>query len=297
MSVAIPLAFTGNLTHEQWLAIRMQGIGGSEVSALIGKNPWASPLQVYLDKVGKSAPLEETEPMYFGKKLEAIVADTFSERTGLPVKELRFILQDENYPHLLANVDRVIEHPEWGRGILECKTANAFKLDDWQGGKVPENYYYQVQHYLGVTDYQYGYIACLIGGNTFRYTRIERNEEVIQYLRDAATDFWNTYVIPQIMPEPNHLDRYAITSLYPNHTEENFHHLKGEEYVLIEQLLQARKASKQAKASEELARNRVTSLMGIAEAIYYEGEKMVTWKTNKKMVRVFKVHCDDESEE
>lgn len=289
----IPLAFTGNLTHEQWLDVRTGGIGGSDISAIIGKNPWASPLQVYMDKLGLSEPKEETEPMYFGKMLEPVVAQTFSERTGLAVKELRFVLQDTTYPHLLASVDRVIEHPEWGRGILECKTANAFKLDDWQYGKVPEYYYYQVQHYLGITGYSYAYIACLIGGNTFRYSRIDPDPDCIAYLREAATDFWYNYVLLNRMPDVSYLDRYAVQSIYPEHTAGEKLHIGDEEYRMVEELLAARKRVKQAEQHEELCRNRITALMGTAETLHYGGEKLISWKTNKKQLRVFKVHCEE----
>lgn len=292
----VPIAFTGNMSRDQWLDVRRQGIGGSEVSAIIGKNPWSSPLQVYLDKLGLSTPVEETEPMKFGRLLEPIVANEFAERTGLTVKELRFVLQDSTYPFLLANVDRVIEHPEWGRGILECKTANAFKLDDWQHGKVPEAYYYQVQHYLGVTGYAYAYIACLIGGSTFRYARIERDEDTILFLREAATDFWYNNILRQQIPEVSYMDRDAIMDLYPQHTEHSQLHIGDMELLLIEDMLAARRKLKEIQQEEALAKNRITALMGTAEALYYGGEKMVTWKTNKKMVRVFKVHCEESEE-
>ena len=37
--------------REEWLAARKKGIGGSDASALLGLNPYSSPLRVYLDKI------------------------------------------------------------------------------------------------------------------------------------------------------------------------------------------------------------------------------------------------------
>lgn len=49
-----------NMEHGEWLEVRKSGIGGSDVAAVLGLSPWK------LDKVGKSAPQEETDAMYWG---------------------------------------------------------------------------------------------------------------------------------------------------------------------------------------------------------------------------------------
>lgn len=288
----IPIAFTENLSREKWLEMRKMGIGGSEISAIMNENPWSSPLQVYLDKLGLSEPIEETDQMLFGRLLEPIVAQTFSERTGLKVKELKFFLTHDHHPFLIANVDRVIDHPEWGRGILECKTTNAFKLADWQDGRIPKHYFYQVQHYLGITGYGYAYIACLIGGNTFRYARIERDQAFIDYLQQVAAEFWYNHIIPKVPPAVSYGDSRALSGLYPQHEEGEIYDLHEHEYPLIEDLLITRKNFKQAEQDKQLAENRIKERMAFNESVHFRGEKLISWKTNKKQVRVFSVHCE-----
>ena len=52
---------TKNMSHEEWLEQRRQGIGGSDAGAVIGVNKWRSPYTVYCDKLGKLPPIEDNE--------------------------------------------------------------------------------------------------------------------------------------------------------------------------------------------------------------------------------------------
>ena len=52
---------TGNLTREEWLQLRRNGIGGSDASVIMGKNPYRSILQLWEEKNRKSCQLQITE--------------------------------------------------------------------------------------------------------------------------------------------------------------------------------------------------------------------------------------------
>lgn len=91
---------------------------------------------------------------------------------------------------MLANVDGICEHPELGACIFEAKTASAYKAGEWED-TIPDEYMCQVQHYMAVTGYQGAYIAVLIGGNTFRWKFVERDEELISMLLELESAFWN----------------------------------------------------------------------------------------------------------
>lgn len=188
-----------NATREEWLKVRKLGLGGSDMSAVLGVNNWRSPLDVWLDKTSDTIEEKESEPMYWGTILEDIVAQEFAKRTGYKVRNNNFTLQSEEYPYLLANIDREIVGVDAG---LECKTANAFKADEWQGDSVPDSYYIQCQHYMAVTGKSSWWIAALIGGNTFVYKEIKRNEEVIKAIVDTGREFWNL-VETKTMPAPD----------------------------------------------------------------------------------------------
>lgn len=59
---------TKNLSKEEWLRVRKRGLGGSDISVLLGINPWRSELELWLDKTNQTnEPVVENEAMYFGK--------------------------------------------------------------------------------------------------------------------------------------------------------------------------------------------------------------------------------------
>jgi putative phage-type endonuclease len=190
MGAALKLVSTDNMPHSEWLQWRRKGLGGSDAGPVAGFSKYRSPVMVWLEKTGKVEPSqEESQAARFGRKLEPIVADEFSERTGLKVEPVHEILQHPDHPFMLANLDRII-HMDGVQGVLECKTADKFLAAEWDDEKIPDHYYLQVQHYLAVTGLQFAYIAVLIGGNDFRYKRIDRNDEVISHLIKIESDFW-----------------------------------------------------------------------------------------------------------
>lgn len=90
---------------------------------------------------------------------------------------------------MLANLDGVCESPDYGPYIFEAKTTSAFKAGEWEDS-IPDAYQLQIQHYMAVTGYKAAYIAVLIGGNTFKWKCIERDDELISRLIQLESDFW-----------------------------------------------------------------------------------------------------------
>lgn len=174
--------------HEKWLETRDLGIGGSDAAVIMGMNPYKSPYQLWLEKTGQAeAPdLSDNQYVYWGTKNEANIADWFQEETGKKVKRLG-TLQSREYPFMLANVDRTVIGENAG---LEIKTAGVSQYRKWKDDEIPDAYYCQCLHYMAVTGADYWYIAVLLGGNEAKWKRIERNEEDIQHLIMAETDFW-----------------------------------------------------------------------------------------------------------
>ncbi len=194
----IILAETANMDHLEWLRLRQKGIGGSDAAAIAGLNKYKSPIQVYYEKVEGVKESVPSEAAYWGTILEDIVAQEFSRRTGLKVRRRNAILRHPEYPFMLANVDRLVVGEDAG---LECKTASEYLKDEWvEGEKIPDQYFIQCQHYMAVTGRSRWYIAVLIGGNKFRWDVIERDEDIIRYLIEIESEFWQR-VIEKRPPE------------------------------------------------------------------------------------------------
>lgn len=134
---------TNNLTRQEWLRYRTKGIGGSDVSIIAGINPFKSVHQLWLEKTGQAEPEEgNSDYTHFGTILEPVVRKEFMERTGIKVRQKHMLLQSDEYPFMLADLDGVIR--ENGKlCIFEAKTASAYKQEVWEEG-VPAPYILQV---------------------------------------------------------------------------------------------------------------------------------------------------------
>ena len=206
------LVKTVNMSRADWLRYRTMGIGGSDVSVIAGINPYKSAYQLWLEKTGQTEPAEsENEYTHFGTVLEPVIRREFMERTGLKVRQKHMLLQSEEHPFMLANLDGVVK-VNGEMCIFEAKTASAYKLDEWQSG-IPPEYMLQVQHYMAVTDTKKAYIAALIGGNHFLYKLIERDNEIISKIIAMEKCFWEVNVLGGIEPD---IDGTRATTEYFN---------------------------------------------------------------------------------
>lgn len=210
------LTKTSNLTKQEWLKVRTQGIGGSDVSVIAGINPYKSIFQLWLEKTGTIEP-EETESDYahFGTVLEPIVRNEFMEQTGIKVRMKKCIMQHEKYPYIICNLDGVI-YENGEMNIFEAKTASAYKLKDWEEG-IPSEYQLQIQHYMAITGAKKTYIAALIGGNRFIYHIVDRDEELIELIIEMEKQFWEN-VVNNIPPQ---IDGSTATSNYLDQKYQN----------------------------------------------------------------------------
>lgn len=194
-----------NLPEEEWLEYRRKGIGGSDAAAIMGVSPFTTIRDLYYDKVGIKPVVEEERnwiALEVGHRLEDLVAKIFSEKTGLEVFPVRKMFRHPLYPYLLADVDYFIRFPDGSFGILECKTCSHNVKDKWANDAIPENYEYQVRHYLSVMNMNKAYIACLWGNNIndFVYRPIERDKHEEEELIEQETYFWKEYVEKRIEP-------------------------------------------------------------------------------------------------
>lgn len=189
------------MSHEEWLRLRKQGIGGSDAGAVCGVNPYRSAADVFLDKTSEDTTSDEdNEAMRQGRELEDYAAKRFMEASGLEVRKTGFLYQSEEHPFMLANIDRLVIGENAG---LECKTCSAYSAENWKNGMIPESYQIQCQHYMAVMGWDHMYIACVILGKEFLYHRLERDNELIENLIEIERSFWERYVLAGRLPEPD----------------------------------------------------------------------------------------------
>jgi putative phage-type endonuclease len=282
---AVVVADTTDLQRDEWLALRRQGIGGSDVSAIVGLSQYRTPLSVWLEKTGVYVPEDNpTESMEWGNLLEPIVADEFSRRSGVPTEAFRCLLAHPDHPHLLANVDRVI--PPHGdlavAGIYEGKTTSPWNRKDWgteDDPRVPDHAALQTHHYLGVTGLPYAYVAVLIGGQQLVWRFIERDEEIVDRLLVLEQEFWQR-VVENDPPPPTERDSQLLSEFWTPNPDETL--------VLTDELLAALAEREEVKAKEKAAKARAKELdelvqaelfkAGVEYGVNDEGQVVCTWR-------------------
>lgn len=271
------LVTTSEMSRDEWLEARRQGIGGSDVAAIAGLNKWKSPIGVYLDKTGQ-APEEENigEAAYWGNVMEDIVAQEFSARTGLKVRKRNAILKHPEHTFMLANVDRLIIGKQEG---LECKTASEYLRGEWEDEEVPAAYLLQCQHYMAVTGYKAWWIAVLIGGNKFIHKRIERDEELISFLISIEKDFWHNHVLAEVPPlfDGSEASTDLLKALYPQAEPTSEINLTSEVEQMLEAMDQLAEDAKEFERQRKEYENQIKALMGPNEKGHV-GSRIVTWK-------------------
>ena len=162
----------------QWHIRRRCGIGGSDVGAVLGVNPYKTPHEIWLEKTGRQLPedLSGKDAVLAGNLLEDAVAQFYSIRTGHKVRRSNMTRFHPSMPWLAGNVDRVVEGQ---KRILECKTAGHFAKGWGESGtdEVPESYLLQVTHYMAVWGYQTADLAVLTGGQNLGIYKFDFDQE------------------------------------------------------------------------------------------------------------------------
>lgn len=262
-----------------WLAQRRKGIGSSDVAAVLGMSPWASPYLLWVEKVEDDLPeQEDTDALRWGRRLEAVIADEFAERhPDLAVVKPDVMYAHAAYPHMQANPDRLLfaAVPDPGPvALLEIKSSNY--ADDWQEDP-PDHVLLQVQHQLAVMDLPKAWIALLMFGREYREWEIERDEATIALLIEHEREFWRR-VLEQDPPaiDGDEHTTEALKALYDDPDDEA---VEGGDVART--LLSQRKALKQKEKdlAEELGlvENQLRAMFGNHSRLLVDGTPAATW--------------------
>lgn len=208
-----------------WLSMRGNSIGGSEIGAIAGFSSYGSALTVYNEKLGLVEKFKGNIHTLFGTRMEPMirewVQEDFVKETGIKLTtyEYPYMMLDKEKEFFSANIDGIgiVEEdyiywenrdtaeikfiPKGEMFGLEIKTGSEFLKKMWAGEEIPDSYYCQCQWYMGVTGLNYFLIIYLLGKEV-KWKVVPRNEDDIKALREIGVDFWENHIIPKIPPEP-----------------------------------------------------------------------------------------------
>lgn len=178
-----------NITQDsqQWHDWRAQGIGGSEIAAVMGKSPFSTAYRVFEEKVGLRDRQESNFAMERGKRLEPVARAAYEDIVGEPVQPV--CVQRTDKPWLRCSLDGAsmdLDH------LVEIKVPGQSTIELARKQKLPEHYMLQVQYQMLVTgaesadfvvyDYTTGELIIVL---------VERDETLIREIEAAADEFWH----------------------------------------------------------------------------------------------------------
>lgn len=206
--------------REDWLKHRTK-IGGSDASAILGKNPYKTNVELWKDKAFHLMPEDISDKPYvkYGTEAEKYLRELF--KLDYPQYEMFYeennMWTNDAYPFAHASLDGWLKDEAGRMGVWECKTTNILQSrqkEKWDH-RLPENYYIQILHYLMVTEFEFVELKAQLksvfsDGTVYLQTRhyhIERSdvEADIEYLADEERKFWtcveNMKAPPLVLPE------------------------------------------------------------------------------------------------
>lgn len=220
--------------NPEWLEFRSKGIGGSDVSCLLGSSfvKYKNPFTLFKSKMGLSLPFEVNEAMQFGIDQEDSARNKIIELSGTNFTPMCAI--DDEYDFLRVSLDGISDD---GKEILELKCPQEKAFDVAKSGKIFSAYYSQIQLAFRATKAEiatYGVYSPTKGMCRFE---VDRCEEYIEEIVKRSKKFWNEFYLPQIpclssdfgIDDSKTFDEfkcegmtYRFVGFYPNATEDYF---------------------------------------------------------------------------
>lgn len=202
------------LTEEQ-LRMRRSGIGGSDIPAILGVDPYRSPWNVFSEKLGIAQPKPSSRFTTWGQKLEAVIASEYAERREGAGERLCLspTLTHPTRKWMLGTPDRLViragrdpESVEPPLRGLEIKNKGFFQSSKWgddgdDESTVPEEVRVQCHWYMEVTGLERWDVATFIGGNDYREFVLKADAELQALLVEVAERFWRDNVLAKRAPD------------------------------------------------------------------------------------------------
>lgn len=288
---------TLDLSRLDWLKLRQSGIGGSDISAILGENPYKTAYDLYQEKVNEISETPMSEPAYWGTILEDVVAKEYAQRNDTKVQRVNFLIRHPRYDFAIANIDRAVINPEIAGNVrikdgvlttdrlLEVKTASEYSKSSWGDeatDQVPDHYNLQCQWYMGITGVHHCDLALLLGGNKYRQYSIDFDPELFGMMIEVASDFWHNHVLAKVEPTPTTLAnakrKYAKSD--PDSTLDIAFD-DDDSIGIIDKYLELKDQQKQLEQELETAQVNLINLIGHNETLAVDGEIVATYKTQK----------------
>lgn len=186
---------------------RLTYVGGSDLGDVLQIPPYGCKLRCWLRKRGEGEWVEPSNPMKRGSRLEAVIAEEYTAKTGRKLRRAPEV-QDKSNPWRLAHPDyNIVAFDGRGPGILSIKCLGLFPWKKVKRDGLPQAYIAQLNYEMGLSGRTWGAYAI---HNAERWEMLDWDVEFdpVLYaltLREVD-DFWR---LVENGPAPEALDAKA----------------------------------------------------------------------------------------
>lgn len=177
-----------------WRQLRDAHIGASEDAALFDLLPYFTKFMLWNAKAGLARlPEPEHNRIDWGKVLEPAIAKGIAEAMRWTLEERNLYASSVETPGMGCTIDRWIVDHERGPGVVEIKNIDWLQWKQtWTETHAAPHVELQLQHQLAVTDFSWGAIGALVGGNDLVILEREPHRPTIERIKAAVEEFWRS---------------------------------------------------------------------------------------------------------
>ena len=143
---------------DAWHDARKNSVGGSEVGAILGVNPYESAFSCWARKTGKIPAVDTSLAMLIGTAVEPAIFSIAALELDPARLYKSGTWESVSEPWKHANVDGLIEYPDGSLAILEIKHTATF------ADTLPASWEAQVKWYCHVLGLTKGVVVALVAG-------------------------------------------------------------------------------------------------------------------------------------
>ena len=273
---------------------RQKYLGGSDIGAILGVNPYRSKHEVYIQKVTDNpTEVPESERMYWGSQLEESVLRRWNRDRRF--KRLGVVSASHpNMPFMKGHPDAMYQDDTGKRYIIEVKTTDKDNAKLWEDGP-PSYYYYQLAFYAMIINRNLEsnmatsngikyYFAVLIGGNEYREYAVDIQDSDMDYVEEQATEFWLNHVTPKILPEYDEPTKAINAHLFPDHDGSG---IEADQFMkeLVDKYRNLKKSAKALCDEADRLKEVIKNKIGHNSYMSYDGKKIASVSSyNKKYI-------------
>lgn len=278
-----------NDQSQEWVDDRKTYIGGTDISTILGYNPYKTERQLFMEKKGQYS-TQINEAMVHGLNLEPYIAKIYKNVTGHRLYKGK-LTRMKDKPFLAANPDYKIPKI---KKLVEIKTAGFWAAKEFEDDKddgVPMHYLIQCQWQMAVCGYTSCDLVLLLAGQEIKIYTIEFSKAIADHAISEAVNWWEKYILTDYPPPISDRDRDLLQETYPE--GEPFSRVVAPPFIDddVKTLINLKETKKEVERQILLCENRIKDFMQGNESMETSAG-IIFWKNDKNGTRRFTIKGD-----